>query len=49
MDGIGIGPERIAAFLATWDYPVFAATMVRTMLEEFPASVSLLRACAIRR
>ena len=43
MDGIGIGPERIAAFLATWDYPVFAATMVRTMLEEFPASVSLLR------
>ncbi len=43
MDGIGIGPERIAAFLLTWDYPVFAATMVRTMLEEFPASMSLLR------
>jgi len=43
MAGIGIGPERIAAFLATWDYPVFAATVMRTVLEEFPASLSLFR------
>lgn len=43
MDRIGIGPERIAAFLATWDYPVFAATVMRTVLEEFPASLSLFR------
>jgi len=43
MDQIGIGPERISAFLATWDYPLFAATVMRTVLEEFPASLSLFR------
>ena len=43
MQRIGIGPERIAAWLATWDYPSFAATVSRTVLEEFPASLSLLR------
>ena len=43
MKGIGIGPERIAAWLATWDYAAFAATMGRTLLEEFPASLNLLR------
>ena len=44
MDQMGLGPERIAAFLATWDYPVFAATIMRTVLEEFPASLSMFRA-----
>jgi carbamoyltransferase len=44
MRRLGIGPERIAAWLATWDYPAFAATIFRTVLEEFPASLSLLRA-----
>jgi carbamoyltransferase len=44
MRRIGIGPERIAAWLATWDYPAFAATICRTVLEEFPAGLSLLRA-----
>ena len=43
MERIGIGPEHIAAWLATWDYPAFAATLARTVLEEFPASLRLLR------
>ncbi|HEX8013247.1 MAG TPA: carbamoyltransferase C-terminal domain-containing protein [Casimicrobiaceae bacterium] len=43
MERLGIGPERVAAWLATWDYPAFAATIIRTVLEEFPASLSLLR------
>lgn len=32
----------IAAFVTTWDYPVLLATMVRTVLEEAPASLKLL-------
>jgi predicted NodU family carbamoyl transferase len=44
LSRLGIGPERIAAWLATWDYPAFAATIFRAVLEEFPASLSLLRA-----
>ena len=43
MKHVGIGPEDVAAWLATWDYPAFAATIARTVLEEFPASLSLLR------
>ncbi|HKN08301.1 MAG TPA: carbamoyltransferase N-terminal domain-containing protein, partial [Pseudomonadota bacterium] len=43
MQRIGIGPERVAAWLATWDYASFAATMSRTILEEFPANLGLLR------
>mgnify|MGYP003694475413 CR=1 FL=1 len=43
MKRIGIGPERVAAWLATWDYAAFAATIERTILEEFPASLNLLR------
>ena len=43
MERIGIGPERVAAWLATWDYAAFAATMGRSILEEFPASLNLLR------
>jgi len=42
MESIGIGPERVAAWLGTWDYSAFAAMVVRTVLEEFPASLSLL-------
>ena len=44
MERIGIGPERIAAWLGTWDYAALAATVGRTALEEFPASLSLFRA-----
>src|SRR4030095_14801785 len=46
MDRMGIGPEHVSAWLATWDYSVFAATIGRTILEEFPASLRLLRARA---
>jgi carbamoyltransferase len=41
MARIGIGPEHIAAWLGTWDYAALATTIVRTSLEEFPASLSL--------
>jgi carbamoyltransferase len=44
MERIGIGPEDIAAWLGTWDYAALAATVCRTALEEFPASLSLFRA-----
>jgi carbamoyltransferase len=44
MGRVGIGPEDVAAWLATWDYPAFAATLCRTIVEEFPASLRLLRA-----
>jgi carbamoyltransferase len=44
MERIGIGPQRIAAWLGTWDYAAFAATVCRTILEELPGSLSLLRA-----
>jgi len=37
----GMGPERIDAWFLTWDYAVFAATMVRTMLEEAPRFLGL--------
>jgi carbamoyltransferase len=43
MKGAGIRREQIAAFLTTYDYPVLVAAGVRTLLEEFPASVNLLR------
>jgi carbamoyltransferase len=43
MKGAGIGPERISAFLTTYDYPVLVAAGIRTVLEEFPASLSLLQ------
>jgi len=44
MQRIGIGPEHIAAWLGTWDYAAFVATVCRTILEELPGSLSLLRA-----
>jgi len=44
LERLQIRPEQIAAWLATWDYPAFVATIFRTVLEEFPASLSLLRA-----
>jgi carbamoyltransferase len=41
MKGLGIGPDRIVAWLATYDYPLLIATGVRSILEEFPASLHL--------
>jgi len=37
MKDLGIGSDRIVAWLATYDYPLFIATAVRCLLEEFPA------------
>lgn len=42
MQRRGIGPERIVAWVATYDYPLLVATGVRSVLEEFPASLQLL-------
>jgi carbamoyltransferase len=41
MKDLGIGPEQIVAWLATYDYPLFVATSFRSLLEEFPASLGL--------
>ncbi len=37
----------IAAWLTTWDYPALAGTLVRTLLEEMPQSLKLLRSTEI--
>lgn len=42
MYGLGIAPERIVAWLGTYDYPLLAATGIRSALEEFPASLRLM-------
>ena len=41
MKGLGIGPERIVACLATYDYSLLVAAGLRSVLEEFPASLHL--------
>jgi carbamoyltransferase len=41
MRRLGIGPEHIVAWLATYDYPLYMAAGARTLLEEFPASLSI--------
>ncbi len=41
MKGLGIGPERIVACLATYDYSLLMASALRSVLEEFPASLHL--------
>jgi hypothetical protein len=42
MRRLGISPERIVAWLGTYDYPLLVATGIRCMLEEFPASMHLM-------
>jgi carbamoyltransferase len=39
----GLGPERIDAWFTSWDYAALGATLIRTLLEEAPASFSLIR------
>ncbi len=43
MARIGIAPADIDAWVATWDYAALAATLLRTLLEELPGSLSMLR------
>ncbi|MEJ2373975.1 MAG: carbamoyltransferase C-terminal domain-containing protein [Pseudolabrys sp.] len=39
------GPDRIDAWFTAWDYPALSATLIRTFLEEAPASLrTLMRA-----
>jgi carbamoyltransferase len=42
-DSLGIRPDRIAAWLGTWDYPAFGSTLLRILVEELPRSIALLR------
>jgi carbamoyltransferase len=39
MKGWGIRPEQIHACLASWDYTALSATLIRSLVEEFPASL----------
>jgi carbamoyltransferase len=43
LRSMGRGVGDIAAWLTTWDYPELAGTLARTVLEELPQSVRLLR------
>ncbi|RIK99923.1 MAG: carbamoyltransferase [Proteobacteria bacterium] len=43
LHGMGKSIADIAAFTVTWDYPALFGTMIRTALEEAPASLRLLR------
>ena len=38
MDGLGIEAGQIHAFVASWDYVTLAATLLRSIAEELPAS-----------
>jgi carbamoyltransferase len=39
MRRLGISPERIVAWLGTYDYPLLVSTGIRAVLEEFPACI----------
>src|SRR3984893_5690513 len=43
LRGMGRGVEDIAAWLTTWDYPTLAGPLARSVLEEIPQSLKLLR------
>ena len=43
LASIGIEPGQIHAFVASWDYVTLAATLVRSIVEELPASRVFLR------
>jgi carbamoyltransferase len=43
MARIGITPDDIDAWIATWDYPALGATLFRTLIEELPGTLGMLR------
>src|SRR6202165_2232221 len=43
LRGMGRDIEDIAAWLTSWDYPTLAGTLARSVLEEVPQSLRLLR------
>ena len=48
LASIGIEPGQIHAFVASWDYVTLAATLVRSIVEELPASRVFLRPTELR-
>ena len=42
LEGMGIGPERILAWLGTFDYPLLVSNGIRSVIEELPSSRRLL-------
>jgi carbamoyltransferase len=46
LRGMGRDIPDIAAWLTTWDYPALAGTLARSVLEELPQSLKLLRTTA---
>ncbi|SDS29746.1 carbamoyltransferase C-terminal domain-containing protein [Bradyrhizobium canariense] len=43
LRGMGLDIADIAAWLTTWDYPTLAGTLARSVLEELPQSLKLVR------
>jgi len=43
LHGLGRNIGDIDAWLTSWDYPILAGTLARSVLEEFPQSLKLLR------
>ncbi len=43
LRGMGRDIEDVAAWLTSWDYPTLAGTIARSVLEEMPQSLKLLR------
>jgi carbamoyltransferase len=43
LRGMGRDANDIAAWLTSWDYPALAGTLVRSILEEAPGSIGLLK------
>jgi carbamoyltransferase len=43
LRGMGRDVSDIAAWLTTWDYPTLAGTLIRSVIEEAPQSLKLLR------
>ena len=46
MNRNGIGPDRIAAWVGTWDYAALGAGVIRSIFEELPSSLLNLRPVA---
>jgi carbamoyltransferase len=43
MAAMGLGLERIDGWFSSWDYAALGATLIRTLLEEAPASFGMVR------
>jgi len=43
LAAMGLSIDCIDGWFSAWDYPAFGATLIRTLLEEMPASFSMVR------